>query len=110
MVKKFTSSARSQLITPAPKQFLRGPKDWSLKAPHLDYVVNVVTLPIHISLTTVWSSGLCGGCHTFTENEPHQLLSSNSIFQPIQNVAAVSTVSSPGINSGLSKILLLQEW
>jgi len=52
----------------------------------------------------------CVGCCTFTENEPHQLLSSNSISQPIENVAAVSTVSSPGINSGLSKILLLHEW
>ena len=51
----------------------------------------------------------CAGCHTFRENVPHQPLSSNSIFQPIQNVAAVSTVSSQGINSGITKILLLQE-
>jgi hypothetical protein len=62
-----TSSACSQLITPAAKQFLRDPKDWSLKAPHLDYVVNVVTLPIHISRTTVWSSGLCEMSHFHRE-------------------------------------------
>jgi len=52
----------------------------------------------------------CVRCCTFTENEPHQLLSSKSIFKPIRSVVAVSTASSPGINLGISKILLLQEW